>query len=270
MRVQLGEWIFNIENIENHKISYSRLSAENLHFFDANLVVNNEKVSEFENRFNEYKDGEILISDSKLDLENSKFDALIRSTSTSNMLDYKTYTINFSECSSKKLVGVKFENIEIQPYEISQEISKGAVIINIKTFVTEDQFKKINELSIQESNYFPVKRIGIDDTLIQMRFGRNLWSKTNNAIKMALILVEDKYDQEDKEKFHGMAEPELSIAIKQIKQLRTDNTRLLDLLLKKEVITIEEKTTIEKELTIDELQKQHYLYNQVKDIDEWR
>ena len=156
----------------------------------------------------------------------------------------------------------------LKPYEISQEISKNAVIINAKVNVDSEQFNIINKLNIREERYFNVKRVGIDDTLLQMRFGRNLWSEKDGNIKMALVLVEKEYDNTD-DNYHGFSEPELSIAIKQIKQLRAINARLLDILNQNNLISKEQKKAIETELTKEELKKESYIYSQVDDIDEW-
>ena len=65
----------------------------------------------------------------------------------------------------------------LKPYEISQEISQNVVIINAKVNVDSEQFNIINKLNIREERYFNVKRLGIDDGSLQMRFGRNLWSE---------------------------------------------------------------------------------------------
>ena len=69
--------------------------------------------------------------------------------------------------------------------------------------------------------------------------------------------------------YHGFSEPELSIAIKQIKQLRAINARLLDILNQNNLISKEQKKAIETELTKEELKKESYIYSQVDDIDEW-
>ena len=69
--------------------------------------------------------------------------------------------------------------------------------------------------------------------------------------------------------YHGFSEPELSIAIKQIKQLRAINVRLLDILNENNLISKEQKEAIETELTKEELKKESYIYSQVDDIDEW-
>lgn len=131
-----------------------------------------------------------------------------------------------------------------------------------------EQFNIINKLNIREERYFNVKRFGIDDGSLQMRFGRNLWSEKDGNIKMALVLVEKEYDNTD-DNYHGFSEPELSIAIKQIKQLRAINARLLDILNQNNLISKEQKKAIETELTKEELKKESYIYSQVDDIDEW-
>lgn len=71
---------------------------------------------------------------------------------------------------------------------------------------------------------------------------------------MALVLVEKEYDNTS-DNYHGFSEPELSIAIKQIKQLRAINVRLLDILKENNLISKEQKEAIETELTKEELKR---------------
>lgn len=269
MRIQFGNWIFNVKDVNDDRTLYSRLTGETIHSFEVELAIDNEKVEAFDTIFEEYRTGDVLVSSENLKIENGKFDATIKSTSTSNLVDYKTYVIGLKECCSKNITGVEFKGIRIQPYSITQELSNNAIIINLKTSITQEQLKKINELQVEREKYFEVKRLGIDDSPLLMRFGRNLWSKKDDELKMALVLVEKEYDKEQ-ENFHGLAEPQLSIAIKQIEQLKAVNMRLLSLLLDKQVISTDEKFSIEEELTLDERKQQSYLYDQVNDIDDWR
>lgn len=269
MEIQFGNLIYNTDTIDNHKVSYSRLTLEQLHSFDAKLLVDNDDVEEFKELFEEYKDGGILISDQEYEMDHSRFTAKIFSSSTSSAVDYKSYMIHYEECSTKKITKLEFGGQQFEPYEVSQEISHNAVVINAKVIVTSEQFEMIDQLAHSEERYFPLLRSEIDEVPIKMRFGRNLWSKKDDIIKMALVLVEKEYDNSEKH-YHGFSEPELSIAIKQIKQLRAVNSRLLEVLNSNNLITSEQKEAIENELTQEELKKEHYLYDQVPDIDEWR
>ena len=209
-----------------------------------------------------------MIIDQDPEIDNHRFKGKICSRSSSNRVDYNTFIIELEECSNKSIDKIEIEGMCLKPYEISQEISKNAVIINAKVNVDSEQFNIINKLNIREERYFNVKRLGIDDGSLQMRFGRNLWSEKDGNIKMALVLVEKEYDNTD-DNYHGFSEPELSIAIKQIKQLRAINVRLLDILNENNLISKEQKEAIETELTKEELKKESYIYSQVDDIDEW-
>lgn len=270
MEIRFGDWTFEINKVDKSEVSYSRLTLEQLHLFEVKLNVENDEVNKFERLFEEYKAGEVLISDEKFSLTNCKFNAKIKYSSTSSIHDYKSYGISLEECCSKSIAGIEFEGQRFEAYEISQEISKNAVVINAKVIITPEQFKMINQLRYgSDEKYFPVIRLGISDTPLQMRFGRNLWSEKDGMIKMALVLVEEEYDKNE-DRFHGMAEPELSIAIKQIKQLKAVNSRLLNMLKANNLITQEQKSSIEQELTMEELKQEHYLFDRVSDVDEWR
>lgn len=269
MEIRFGDWTFDVEKIDKSEMSYSRLTLEQLHFFEVRLNVDNDEVNEFERLFEEYKAGEVLISDEELELTNCKFNAKIKYSSTSSVQAYKSYVIRFEECCSRVISGIEFEEQRFEAYEISQEISKNAVVIYAKVIVTPAQFKMINRLRYcSDVKYFPVIRLGISDTPLQMRFGRNLWSEKDGIIKMSLVFVEEEYDKNEKH-LHGMAEPELSITIKQIKQLKAVNARLLEVLKTNKLISDEQKVSIEKELTLEELKQDHYLFDRVNDVDEW-
>lgn len=268
MEIRFGDWSFEVENIDKHKVAYSRLTSEQLHSFEAKLYVDNERMKAFEDIFDEYKAGEVYISDRELNLDNCRFHAKEKGHYSNNSTDYTTFLISLEECSTKSITEIEFEGLHIEPYKISQEISQNAIIIDAQVVVTKEEFKKIRQLKYGDTDYFPVIRAGIDETPLMMRFGRNLWSEENDIIKMSLVFVEKEYDQ-TQEKYHGLAEPQLSNAIKQIKQLRAMNKRLMKVLVANNIITETQKNEIQEELTISELKREHYLYDQVKDIDEW-
>lgn len=268
MEIRFGEWSFEVEKIDKHKLIFSRLTLENLHSFEAKLKVENSLIERFDNMFEEYKDGDVYISDENLQLDNCKFKARGKGYSSSNNWNFRTYFIEFEECCKKTITDLEIEGKHLETYNISQEISNKAIVINAKAVVTKEQFEEINQLKCENEKYFSVIRTGIDDVPLRMRFGRNLWSEKDGIIKLSLVLVEEEYDKE-KEPFHGFAEPELSIAIRKIKQLESINERLMNVLLNNKLITQEEKNEIEKKLTIEELKKKHYLYDKVEDVDKW-
>lgn len=268
MEIRFGDWSFEVENIDKHKVAYSRLTSEQLHSFEVKLYVDNERMNAFEDVFDEYRAGEVYISDRELNLDNCRFHAKEKGHYSNISTDYTTFLISFEECSTKSITEIEFESLRLKPYKISQEFSRNAIIIKAKVVVTKEQFEKIRQLEYGDTDYFSVIRAGIDEAPLMMRFGRNLWSEENDIIKMFLVFVEKEYDQ-TQEKYHGFSEPELPIAIKQIKQLRAMNERLMKVLVANNVITEEQKKEIEEKLTINELKQDHYLYNQVKDVDEW-
>ena len=270
MEIRFGEWSFEVEKIDKHKLIFSRLTLENLHSFEAELKVENSLIERFDNMFEEYKDGEVYILDENLHLDNCRFKARRKGYSSSNNLDFRIYFIEFEECCSKTITNLEIEGMYLEAYNISQEISNKAIVINAKAVVTKEQFEEINQLKCGNEKYFSVIRTGIDDIPLRMRFGRNLWSEKEGIIKLRLVLVEEEYDKnKEKEPFHGFAQPELSIAIRKIKQLESINERLIRVLLNNKFITQEEKNEIEKNLTIEELKKKNYLYDKVEDVDKW-
>lgn len=270
MRVEFGEWIFDVKEYEQTQMSYSKLMDEQLHTLSIKLDVDADVSEEFDLALKVCQKGGVLVESSDLSIHGCEFGVNVKSTITSTESRYKRYILELNECSNKEIIGLEFANMVFEPYEISQHMSNQAVVINAKMVVTCEQFEKINEIKYcQTDMYFPVVRKGISDTPLQMRFGRNLWSDAKEGYKMAIVLVEQEYDKKD-DKLQGFSEPELSIVINQVKQLRATNEYLLDILEHNQLISEQQKMTLQMKLSAEELRQQQYLYDYVKDIDCWR
>lgn len=83
---------------------------------------------------------------------------------------------------------------EVLKYKEEYDEYNDAIIITAVIKNTEEQRKKINDL-IGDKKYFKVVRLGISDAILEMRFGKTIWSKHENFIKRNIILVEKKYDE---------------------------------------------------------------------------
>ncbi len=268
MKIEFGDWIIDVSIEEECEAIFSRLTSEQLSIFKVSFDIENSSIKAFEAEFKEYKQGEILVSDENLGLEKQRFSAKVDSSTTSSISTYKTYHISLTECSDRHLSGVMLGEMTFEVDNITQEISQKAIVIQLKSVVTQEQFKKINQLAYGRNIYFPVVRLGISDSPLQMRFGRNVWSEKDGIIKMSLVLVEDVYDKEE-DSFHGYSEPELSNAIRQIICLRAINERLLGVLSENNLISNEQKNSIERELSDDEANVERYLFERVRDVEKW-
>ena len=270
MRVTFGEWTFDSQEYEQTKMSCSKLTDEQLHTLSVKLDVDEEKIEKLDQAMAIYQNGGVLVEAADLEIYGREFSAKVKRTMTSSKSRYKSYVLELNECTVKKITGLEFGGMIFEPYEISQHISNQAVVISAKMLVTPEQFVKINEIKYcQADKYFSVVRKGISETPLQMRFGRNLWSDSDGMYKMAIVLVEQEYDKCD-DKLQGFSEPELSIVINQVKQLRATNKFLLDILEQNQLISHQQKITLQTQLSAEELRQQQYLYDYVKDIDHWR
>ena len=83
-----------------------------------------------------------------------------------------------------------------------------------------------------------------------------------------MVLVENTYDT-NQDSFHGINEPDLKNAKQMILNLKATKSRLLDILERNNLITDEQRSSIEKELSPDELNKEGYLFDRVNNVDEW-
>lgn len=268
MKIEFGDLAFDVDNVNEIGVAYSRLTLEKLHSFEAELEVTQNEIIRFEQLYEEYKDGEVVVSDEKLGIVKGKFKATLKNGLQDDSSKSKLYLIYFNECSNKSLKAVEFQGQCFEASKISQEISNSAVIINMKTIVTPEQFKMIYQLKCDKSKYFPVIRKGIDMEPLQMRFGRTLWCESEDVIKMSLVLIEEKYDK-TADIFHGFAEPQLSNAIKRLEQLKNQTTQLLNILESNNLITVQQREEIERETDIKDQMKEYYRYERVNDIDEW-
>mgnify|MGYP000249437609 CR=1 FL=1 len=130
MRIQLHGYSYGIENVEKHNISVSRLTNEKLHLLEIRLNIDNDEVQNFKKLFNDCNNGDLVIIDQDPEIDNHRFKGKICSSSSSNMVDYNTFIIELEECNNKSIDTIEIEGMCLKPYEISQKISKNAVIIN--------------------------------------------------------------------------------------------------------------------------------------------
>lgn len=267
MIIRIGDLTINQIVVLEEKEVFSRLTNEKLKYYTVKIEIEPETTDFFENYFGIIQEGEIIVEDSHGE---GTFRSIIKARSFAIEGNPRQYTLEMVECEHLKISTVDIAGIVVEPYDVRHEVSDDAVVINMKSEVSLVDFERINALNFREGqDYFDVVRVGIDDVPLKMRFGHNVWSRDNDIIKMGIVLVEDVYDKGEEKFSSAFGEPELSMAIRYIKQLRAMNERLLDILEQKGIISKAQRLEIQEPLTVEERRKTHYLFREVRDLEEW-
>jgi hypothetical protein len=201
--------------------------------------------------------------------EFTEYSLFIKQSSYGGNSSYWTFSIECSEIENYVVNSISFDSITIHPYEYSEEVEHGSLIINMKAEIDEKEFIQIKKGLYHQSItkptlYFSVQR----DNFIEkkMRYGQPLWSKNGDKYKINIILVEATYDTSEKMPLM-INDPDLA----NLKDLAAENNLILknivDLLLSKQIIDSNEKSQI-----LDISQEQSFYIKlglkEVIDIDE--
>jgi hypothetical protein len=175
----------------------SPFTGHQLKRFQVSLTVREQELSIFEDELDYVK----VYGITEIDGDGTEIRIYnIRNTSYSysNNSDGRMYTFELSEEENVKIDKLLIEDIELTPYEYEETLSDGAIIIHAKIKVTKDIADCIEGFNENEGKYFTVIRVGINENPIKMRFGVNIWSEHEEGfVKYRLVIVEDKYDNED-------------------------------------------------------------------------
>lgn len=267
MIIKIGDLSIDQISILEEREVFSKLTNEKLKYYMVKVEVSSDISECFESFYGILQNGEVVVIDPSGE---RVFRSMIKFKSFAMIGEPKQYTLEMVECEHLMISTVNIDGVIVEPYDVKHELSDDAVIINMKAEVSPDIFERINALNFREGqDYFDVIRTGIDDEPLKMRFGHNVWSRKNDVIKMGIVLVEDVYDEGTDMANSGFGEPELSMAIKYIKSLKAMNERLLNILEQKEIISEAQRLEIQTPLTLDERLQTHYLFREVRDLDEW-
>ena len=103
------------------------------------------------------------------------------------------YTLELTEKESYQIEKLLIQDIEFQPYSFSEYFDEDQLIIEAKVKISKGDEKKLEQL-LKEDGYFRVIRVGINNSPIEMRFGRVFWSQDDESKKYSLILVQRRSD----------------------------------------------------------------------------
>lgn len=88
---------------------------------------------------------------------------------------------------------------EVLNYSEEYDKYNEAIIITVTVRTTEEERTKRKE-NIRENEYFEVIRPDISDKIINMRYGKCIWSKHDGFMKIRMTLVEKAYDEKEDRK----------------------------------------------------------------------
>jgi len=210
-------------------------------------------IDEEENVIKEYK------------LLNSSYSYSGNNASTNTELRYRLHLEEVEKLEIKSLI---IRDLEIFPYQYNETYDerKDSIIIEAKVKLTENEAAEILNTE-NDKIYFTVLRNGISEDKLGMRFGTVIWSKIEENIKLNLIIVEKKYD-EDGEKTSQLFEPEISNIMSILSYTKNLNNELLELLISKKLVSVEEIDAIKKKAN-DNKKKTMRDFFEVKDIDDF-
>lgn len=195
---------------------------------------------------------------------------LVNTSSTHNTNPFDNKTVYDYRFDLEEVEELEIDRLilgDLAPYSYEEEYieERDALIITAKIKVSEKERQELDSLH-EENLYFDVIRKGISDEKLKMRFGQGIWSEADGTIKQELILIEEKYD-EHSTRMDSPHEATLSNMREMLAQTKNQNDQLMELLLKKELISQDEIDTIQKE-SEKQLRNTMRDFYKVEDLDE--
>ncbi|MDM0660018.1 hypothetical protein QTH47_12910 [Clostridium perfringens] len=258
MRIKFKDYIVNFENIEEFKKETSVFTKRQLSSFGTTLKVKEKDLDIIKDALNIGRVSEV--DENKNEIRKYK----IRSLYNTKYGDEYTYHLEFVEEEDLILKSLKLKNIELKPYEYSERYDRNAIIIDCKIKLDKKLYKEFKDIWNSNDEYFNVVRVGIEDRILKMRFGRTIWSEDEEFIKVSMVLVESNYDEyTDREYFNSDANLNFRVAC-----LTNFKEELLNLLIKKSIITSEEKENLNNNLE-ENIKEGYWEIYKVKNVDKY-
>lgn len=270
MKLELLGYVINVLDFEHEDPLSSPHTGNKLERIHFNITLEEElMIDDFMNGLSDVKEGNIFSTDDEhhvikeYRLLNSSYSYRGNFGSSS-----VTFQMKLEEVERFNIKSLIIRDIEMDPYYYDEEYdtARDAIIITARVTLTKD---RVDDLLGFESGdiYFPVIRSGISDEKLEMRFGKVLWSETEENIKLNLIIVEKSYDENDKHPSR-LFEPELSNIMSTLDYTKKLNNELIDLLISKNVVSLEEIDALKMKSETGKRKAYHNFY-QVKDIDDF-
>lgn len=268
MNFKFDDKVVKINKIEDEEFNISNFTERKLHKFHNRISIRGEDKEWFDNLIDNSRSGGIY----EVDRDNNPIkEYSIYKKSYSYQGNNKddntiyTYTLEFNEVEIIEIETLEIDNISLKPYKYNENYDNG-IIINANVKLTKEEYDAINKIA-DNKKYFDVVRKGISDKKIRMRFGQNNWSEHEDNYKIALVLVEECYDNERGQK-KRLFEPELSNIKKMLASTLSINNELINYLMDKDILNKDDMEEIKKKAqgNYNDVYRKFY---KVKDIDEF-
>lgn len=271
MRLKLGKYMLNLNDVRNEVIEKSPITNKELHVFEHLISVRAEEFDSFNNHLDEFENGGVYSVDS--DENNIKeYEVLSKGYSyvnngRENEIIYN-FNLQFKERDNQSLEALIISGLYTVPYMIEQRYD-NAIIINARIKLSNDEMDRFIVIRDGEE-YFEVIRKGIDDNPLKMRFGKIIWSEHENFFKVEVTLVEESYDREENSNsepfLRDLFQPEMNNIIKMLAYQQSFNKYLVELLQIKGLL-IEEEISRIKDKSEQEVNRTLAMLYKINDID---
>lgn len=271
MRLKLGKYMLDLNDMMNEVIEKSPITNKELHVFEYLISVRAEEFDSFNKHLEQFENGGVYSVDS--DGNNIKeYEVLSKGYSyVNNGRQNETiynFNLQFKERDNLSIEALIISGLYTVPYMVEQRYDNG-IIINAKIKLSNDEMDKFIVIRDGEE-YFEVIRKGINDNPLKMRFGKIIWSEHVNFFKVEVTLVEECYDSEENSNsepfLRDLFQPEMSNIIKMLAYQQSFNKYLMELLQIKGLLTEEEISSI-KDKSEQEIKAAREMLYKVNDID---
>ena len=233
-------------------------------------VEGKEKFEEFQNMMNTFKEKYICQIDENGNVV-SKYNVVFWNYRFYNEFDSKDINylceVEIMEREELFTPTLIIEGIECEVLKYKEEYDnyRKSIIINAVIKNTEEQRENIKK-AINEKRYFNVVRPGINNSVLEMRFGKTIWSQHDGYIKRKIVLVEKKYDDNSKS-IHALGWPEINNIMTMLSKNVCYTELLEKVLLDNNIINEENIKQMKEQVELDykNMQRQFFLVDDVED-----
>jgi hypothetical protein len=147
-----------------------------------------------------------------------------------------SHSMSIRELESPRAEAVEFLGYRLQPEEYREDAEDGSpLVVGMVVTIAEGDVAGFEDAlhaarRSEETTYFPVIRVGVNETPVSMRFGRCLWEEVDGARRHMLYLVSEENDELKGRWLGSIDEPRLSRIQDQTEDVTTRLEGLLDAL----------------------------------------
>lgn len=269
MKVTIGSKELEVEVLET-KTFKSPYTNNTLYKYEISFIVkgtqNNTNLLELKNKVNQGH-SDLIIEGQNFEIDDSSYS--YRDMFNDENIEYH-HTWMLSQIESKTINNLIISGVNISPYFYEEEIDHESLIIFFNSEVSYELFEELNKIKLEKNNeYFSVVREGINDTVVEMRFGQIIWShdSTTDKVKFKATLVEKSYDKNSDNSF-SLFDPEFYNMQDSIAENKETLYNLINILLEKDIISNAELEEL-KNISEERLYKRKLDFYKVKDLDKF-